>query len=183
MGVPKALLRLRERTFLETILDTCAQIGLGPVVVVLGLDDDKILASLQLDRVIATRSRDLEAGPIGSIQAGIAQLNQPVDGAVVWHVDRPHVLPETVRLLVNAFRGGTAQIVLPTYDGSRGHPVLFSRAVFEELLKAPQAEGARSVVRADASRVLEVPVTDPAILEDVNTPEAYRALLKRLETR
>jgi len=57
--------------------------------------------------------------------------------------------------------------------------VLFGRAVFDELLVVPEGEGARLVVRADPSRVFMVPVDDPAVLEDFNTPEEYRDLLRR----
>ena len=87
--------------------------------------------------------------------------------------------PETVARLVEQFRDGGQPIVVPGYGGRRGHPVLFGRPVFDELLSAPEHEGARAVVRADPSRVAVIPVDDPAVLEDVDTPAAYRDLLQR----
>ncbi len=68
---------------------------------------------------------------------------------------------------------------MPGFRDQRGHPVIFGRTVFEELLEAPEGEGARAVVRADPSRVSLVPVEDPAVVEDIDTPEAYRELLER----
>jgi molybdenum cofactor cytidylyltransferase len=84
-----------------------------------------------------------------------------------------------VAALVDAFRRTGAPIVVPTFQGRRGHPVLFARSTFAELLDAPDDQGARAVVRKDPGRVTEVPVSDSAVLEDLNTPDDYKALLRR----
>lgn len=180
MGCPKALLKLGDRTFLEAVLHMAAQIGVEEPIVVLGADADKVISSHDLRAAKVVRTSEMLAGPIGSIRTGIAALNRAVEGVVILHVDRPHVSVGTVLALAEAFATGQAQIVIPQFGGRRGHPVIFGRAVFDELLGAPAPEGARSVVRADPTRVVVVPVDDPAILEDINTPESYRALLKRL---
>jgi molybdenum cofactor cytidylyltransferase len=180
MGAPKALLRYGGMTFLEHILDATLAAGLARRVVVLGHDSDKVLSSLTLEGVTVVKSRALAAGPIGSIRAGIeAVLNHPVEAALVWHVDQPHVEVATIVALTQAFRETGLPIVVPVLGGKRGHPVVFGRRVFKELLSAPDEQGARAVVRSDAARVAEVEVTDQAILEDINTPEAYHKLLQR----
>jgi molybdenum cofactor cytidylyltransferase len=184
MGVPKALLRVGHATFLERVLDGALAAGLGRRVVVLGHDADKILASINLDTVAVIRSSALSAGPIGSIRAGIrAIINHPVEGALIWHVDQPHVEIATILALVDRFRAGKCPIVVPVYRGRRGHPVVFGRAVFEELLTAPDDQGARMVVRFDPERVAEVVVDDPAVIDDINTPEAYRRLFGHSPTK
>lgn len=184
MGTPKALLRFRGTTFLEAVLDAAFAMGLTPRVVVLGHDADKMLRDIDLSGVTVAVSQQLEAGPIGSIRAGIqAVLNQSVDAAVLWHVDQPHVRLETVRTMVDAFRRGQPAIVLPTHGGRRGHPVLLARSVFHELWdREADVEGARAVIHRDPRRVSEVPVDDPAVLDDVDTPEAYQRLLKSLDS-
>ncbi len=73
--------------------------------------------------------------------------------------------------------------MVPSYQARRGHPVIFGRAVFEELLAVPDDQGARAVVRSDPSRVAVVPVDDPAVTEDIDTPEAYMELLRREDIR
>jgi len=178
MGFPKALLRYRDRTFLGTILDGIAALGLKPLVVV-GQGATKLHAErdLHCDTVLVNEQPD--AGPIGSIRVSIrAVLNHPVEALVVWPVDLPHVSLTTVRNLIDGFRSTEFPIVVPQYEGRRGHPVLFARAVFQELLEAPDSEGAKAVVRADASRILHVPVSDPAVVDSLNTPEAYVNLLR-----
>jgi molybdenum cofactor cytidylyltransferase len=182
MGRPKALLRLRGATFLETVVVACEAAGLNRRVVVLGPDADKILPNIDLHGSHVVRNTQPSTGPIGSIRLALETIvNHPVDGVLVWHVDRPHIALATVNQLLDRFRDSDAAIVLPEFEGKRGHPVLFRRTVFSELVEAPDGKGARGVVRADPSRVSVVPVPDPAVLEDIDTPEAYRDVLRRIE--
>lgn len=180
MGYPKALLPYRGRPFLAGILDACYAAGIEKRVVVLGYYADKIKEELDLSEAVVAINDELDVGPIGSIRAGLAALAPfPVDAVVVWPVDRPHVAVATVEALLDECRSSHHPIVVPTRHGRRGHPVLFARAVFAELLGAPNDEGAKAVVHRDPERVAEVPVNDPAVLEDFNTPDDYKKLLRR----
>jgi CTP:molybdopterin cytidylyltransferase MocA len=176
MGRAKALLPYRGRPFLAHLLWTSRELGLDPHVVVLGPDADKIFASMDLSAATVVRNPDPATGPLRSLKLALEVLNHTVEGVLVWHVDRPHVLLRTIEALLEAAREGSHPIVVPSYRGRRGHPVVFMRAVLAELLETPDDLGARAVVRADPGRVLVVDVGDPAVLEDVNTPEDYRAL-------
>lgn len=80
-------------------------------------------------------------------------------------------------MLINTAQSRAASIAVPVFSGKRGHPVLFSRDIFPELLSPAADEGAHTVVRRIPSRVLEVGVEDPGVIEDIDTPEAYRRLL------
>jgi molybdenum cofactor cytidylyltransferase len=184
MGYPKALLTLRGATFLETILNACTAAGVERRVVVLGQDGDKILQKLRLDGVTLAWNRDPDTGPIASLRAGLeAVLNHPVDAVLMWHVDRPHVAVATIQALLDGFRTSRAAIVVPRYGERRGHPVLFSREVFEELLALRPPHTARAVVRAVPGRVLELDVADSAVIEDIDSPEDYRAIITRLDAQ
>jgi molybdenum cofactor cytidylyltransferase len=68
-------------------------------------------------------------------------------------------------------------IIVPTYGGGRGHPTLFARQLYGELLAAPLDQGARVVVRAHADEVLELPTDEAGVLADVDTPEQYEQWL------
>jgi CTP:molybdopterin cytidylyltransferase MocA len=182
MGYSKALLTYRGATFLETILRASEAAGVKRRVVVLGPDSAKVLSRIGLgvSEFEMVENPTPQSGPLMSLKIGLhAVVNHPVDAVAVWHVDRPHVTVATLQALVARFREGNAAIVVPGYHGRRGHPVIFGRAVFEELLAAPDAEGARSVVRADPARVALVPVNDAAVVEDVDTPAEYQDLLRR----
>jgi molybdenum cofactor cytidylyltransferase len=179
MGFPKALLQYRGRTFLQSILDVTAAVGISRRLVVLGPEPDRILSEHELRGVTLVTNDEMDLGPIGSIRASIEAIQvHPVDGLLVWPVDFPHVAVKTVELMIEAFRAQPDCIVVPATRGKRGHPVLFPRSVFPELAAASDTEGAREVVRAVPDRVVEVPVEDLAVIDDLNTPEAYRRLLK-----
>ncbi len=77
---------------------------------------------------------------------------------------------ETFQAIVDSFDRTGKPIVIARHDGRRGHPVIFDRAVFGELLSAPEEEGARHVVNADPSRVAYVDLDDPGINLDLDTP-------------
>ena len=68
------------------------------------------------------------------------------------------------------------RIVLPTFEGRRGHPVLFSSEVLEEILALAPSEGADIVVRKNPARIVEVPVNSPGILVDIDTPAQFEKL-------
>jgi CTP:molybdopterin cytidylyltransferase MocA len=182
MGEAKALLPYRGATFLETILQACRALGLNRRIVVLGPDTDQIAQALDLSGETVLLNPDPASGPLRSVQLAIRQiLDHPVEAALVWHVDRPHVSIATAQALVDRFREGGAAIVVPAYSGKRGHPVLFARAVFGELLTTPVRKGAREVVHADPERVATVSVTDQAVCEDIDTPEDYATLLRQVD--
>ncbi len=181
MGRSKALLRIRGETFLEAVLEVCKASGINRCVVVVGPDGDKLLSSVDLSGCTVVQNPEPETGPIGSIRIALhAVVNHPVEAVLVWHVDQPHVTVSTVTALIDRFHQGSPAIVVPEFEGQRGHPVIFGRAVFGELLEAPVDEGARAVVRANPERCAVVPVDDRAVTEDVDTPEAYEALLRRV---
>jgi len=185
MGSPKALLELKGRSFLQTILDSTAELGLETYVS-LGNDFDKVLSHHNLRDATVVMNRELDAGPIGSIRASIRAIeaieNHLVEGLLVWPIDFPHVSVDTVRALIDRFEmnDGPA-IVVPEYEGRKGHPVIFGRSVFAELMEAPDSVGARQVVRRDASRVARIQVVDATVIDCLNTPEAYRELLRRTD--
>ena len=180
MGYPKALMPYRGHPFLTGILEASLAAGIELRVVVLGYYADKIRKEIDLSGVIATMNEDLDSGPIGSIRAGIRALApHSVQAALVWPVDRPHVPVATVAALLDAFRESHQPVVVPTFQGRRGHPVLFARSLFDELLAAPNDQGARYVVRRDPTRVATVEGADSSVLEDFNTPDDYKELLRR----
>jgi molybdenum cofactor cytidylyltransferase len=180
MGSPKALLDYHGKTFLQSILAAIMELRFRCFVVV-GHNSDKVLACHDLQNATVVMNRRLEAGPIESIRASIRAMGEhPADALLVWPVDFPHVRVTTVAALVDRFRADDKPaIVAPEHDGFSGHPVIFGRAVYGELLETPDSGGARTVVRHDPTRVARVRVDDPAVVDCVNTPESYRNMLLR----
>jgi molybdenum cofactor cytidylyltransferase len=180
MGRPKALLPLRGRTFLGNILDAISQSSIARTVVVVGHHRAEIEGHVSPGTSVVYNP-NYEKGMVTSLQAGIRALPGEVTGAFLFLVDHPLAQRDTIELLIKNLAPG--RIVLPTFQGRRGHPVLFASEIFQEILGLTESQGANIVVRKDPSRVVEVPVESPGILVDVDTPEDFRKLQNEYEPR
>ena len=172
MGRPKALLPFRGRTFLANILDAISHTSIEDTFVILGHHRAEIEQSLSLPSVVF--NPNYEQGMITSFQAGVRALSWDASGAFLFLVDHPVVEPATIEAMIMNLAPN--RIVLPTFEDRRGHPVLFSSEVLEEILALPSTEGANIVVRKNPARIVEVPVSTPGILVDIDTPEQFEKL-------
>ena len=177
MGSPKPLLPYGKSTFLERVMREFAASRSQPVVVVLGHEAERIRREIRFGEAIPVVNPDYRKGMLSSIRAGLKALeNESVGGALICPVDHPRVDRAVIDALIRRFEEAGPPVALPLCKGRRGHPVLFSRSVFEELLTAPDSVGARQVVWDHSNDILEVEVNDSGIHCDVDTPEDYRAL-------
>ena len=181
MGSPKSLLRIGNTTFLEHIDLQARSGGLSPVRIVLGHDAEKITQALpQLaDRIVLNPYYEL--GQLSSLVRGLEAIESSlIDGLMVLLVDHPFVTTGLIRTLVRAFSSGTHLVIIPTFQGRRGHPVIFDRALFAELKGIPPCQGAAEVVRGHGDGVLHVEVENEGVLIDIDTPEVYRLHERKL---
>ena len=121
--------------------------------------------------------RIVESGRPPSIQAGILSPPMGVDGTDPSPY-RPPIHQLLVAALVQEFYAGKRRIVVPTYKGKRGHPVIFASSLFEELLNAPTERGARSVGRAHPREVAEVPTEEQGVILNLNDPYTLRRAME-----
>lgn len=120
-------------------------------------------------RVTYCTEEQQEMGDSLSAAIRYASADRAVDGFVIALADMPYIAPQTIRAVADALAAG-AQIVVPMYQGQRGHPVGFA-ATFREALKNLQGdEGARAIVQQHQARVVKVEVDDAGILRDIDTP-------------
>lgn len=166
MGEPKPLLEIEGRTFLEATITALRDGGCTQVTAVVASSD------------AATTARSAGAGvtegrpdgeQIDSLRSGLDALDDNVAAAVVLPVDHPRVRPATVGTLIDAWRTESSAVVRPVHVGRPGHPTVFPRRVWAALRDPDLADGARSVVERE--RVVDVPVDDPGVLVDIDTPD------------
>jgi CTP:molybdopterin cytidylyltransferase MocA len=178
MGRPKALLPYREGTFLEHLIEVTRHPLIGVTRVVLGAGADVIREAANLDPSLVVLNTQWEKGQLSSICAGLRSLEgTETDGMILCPVDHPLVSARLVAELVERFYEDKKAIVLPVYNGRRGHPVIFSKALFGELLDAPDDKGARAVVWAHADELLEVPTEEEGIILNINDPDMLRRVI------
>ena len=175
MGRPKALLPYREGTFLEHLMEVTRHPRVGVTRVVLGAGAEVIRSLGKLDPATVVLNLAWEQGQLSSIWAGLRSLEGiETDGILLCPVDHPLVSATLVSELIDQFYPEKKNIVLPTYKGQRGHPVIFSSALYAELLAAPADKGARSVVWAHAGDVLEVPTDEEGVVLNLNDPDMLK---------
>ena len=174
MGSAKALLHYQGQTFIARICNAFLTAGVDELIVVLGARADELRHALpahhKLRSVVNPR---YSLGQLSSLMVGVGALSSESEATLVNLVDHPLIEVKTIQALMTSFRAAPLPILIASYQGKRGHPVLFSSQVYGEILAAPLDQGAKVVVRKDPTRVREIPLEDPGILADIDTPEDY----------
>jgi len=175
MGTPKALLPYRGKTFIEHLIDVTRHPRVGVTRIVLGAHVEEIrnvLGAHAGDIVVNTQ---WQKGQLSSIQAAIQNLPPGgTSGLILCPVDHPMVSAALVAKLIETFDASGKAIVLPTFRGKRGHPVIFRATLYDELLAASPEVGARQVVWAHANEIDEVLTEEEGVVLNLNDPEALR---------
>ena len=179
MGTPKAaLLTGNGLTFVTRIVTTLRDAAVSDLVIVTGRHHDAVIESLSRDRVApfprVVRNPDPSRGQLSSLLAGMDVVLTPrTEALMMTLVDVPLVRVDTVVAVIEEWRRTRAPIVRPAIGDRHGHPVIFDRAVFDELRGAPLESGAKAVVRAHEHAIVNVPVDDEGSVRDVDTPADY----------
>ncbi len=176
MGYPKALLPLGAGTFLTTILGRLEKLSFPVPRVILGRDAARIQPLIASRRCSILINTDPSRGQLSSVQLGVASLDPNCDGCLIWPVDLPAVAEGILSGLVDLFLSSHALIVLPRCGDRRGHPVIFRRNLFKELLDIPAGERAKKLLQVYRDQIVELPTSERATIEDIDTPEDYRRL-------
>lgn len=188
MGTPKAVLPdASGRPFVARLVNTFRAAGIEEVVVVTGASHELIVAALERDAAPlphVVRNSDPSRGQLSSLWTGLDALQHlALDAVLMTPVDVPMVKEDTVRAVVEAWRRRRPPVARPVMGDRHGHPVLFDRALFVELRRAPLAEGAKAVVHGHEDQLLNIEVDDEGCLTDVDTRADYDALIARGPTR
>jgi molybdenum cofactor cytidylyltransferase len=153
-----------------------------PVIVVTGHQREKVEAVLEGLPVRFAHNADYADGLGTSLKAGIAAVPEDADGVIVCLGDMPQVSSALIDQLLSAFdpeKG--ALVVVPSIEGRRGNPVVWSRRFFNDLMQIQGDVGARYLIGNYAEAVIEVPVAGGAALTDVDTPESLNAVKAQIE--
>ena len=176
MGSPKALVSYQGTSFLEHLLSVTNHPALGVRRVVLGPDAEVISNQIALPLNEIVVNHEWEKGQLSSIHAALHSLPSNTEGMLLCPVDHPLVSAFLIGGLIDAFFVTRAPVVVPSYKGRRGHPVIFSAATFQELLNAPMDQGARAVVWAHKGKVSEVSTTEEGCILNLNDPNTLAKL-------
>ena len=183
MGGPNKLLaEIAGKPLIRIVVEQALASRARPVIVVTGHQRNQVEAALAGLSVKFVHNPHFAEGLGTSLKAGIAALPAEVDGAIVCLGDMPQVDASLIDRLVGALDPDKgALVVVPTIDGKRGNPVVWSRRFFPDLMAVEGDVGARHLIGRYAEAVTEVPSSGAAALTDIDTPEALAAVKKELE--
>lgn len=173
MGRPKALLRIGGETFVRRVVRALRDGGCDPVYVVGTEGDADAAAEAAAAGATLLPNPAPGEGPITSLRIALGELDDSCSGVVYLPLDHPMVPASLIAELLEAAREHDAPLTLPVFGEKRGHPAVFGRALFPELLDATLEGGARTVVHRHLEAARLVQTTERGVVADVDTPDAY----------
>jgi molybdenum cofactor cytidylyltransferase len=187
MGTDKALLpwpppvsgqSAGRNTFLSAAIASLLQVC-DLVLVVAGKNEARLTPIIYANNASLVRNPEPERGQFSSLQAGLQEvLNRGRDAAIVTLVDRPPVRPATVQALHDAFVAAPMNVwaIIPEYKGRHGHPFVSGRELIHRWLEGPPTARARDIEHEYAAHIQYLPLDDPYVVMNVDTPEEYASL-------
>jgi molybdenum cofactor cytidylyltransferase len=178
MGRDKALLPWLDGTFLSSAIRALRP-ATELVIVVAGANAPNLQTIVDAHAAFLVINPDPQQGQFSSLKVGLQEvLNYGRDAAIVTLVDRPAANVETVQQIKAAFlsQGERVWAAVPEFQGKHGHPFAIGREMIEAFLRAPVSSSARDVEHANQEHIRYIPVTDPLVVGNVDTPEEFEKL-------
>jgi len=176
MGTVKQLLRLDGRPLLQHVLDNVRASGVREIVLDLGFAAEAIRREIEAENVRVVINQSYLQGMGTSLRAGLSAVDPQADSALIVLADQPFVRPATLDQLIAEHHRSKPQIVIPTYRGFRGNPVLLDRSVFQEVMALEADMGCRAIFGDHADEIVKVPIDDVGILLDIDHKSDFDAL-------
>lgn len=183
MGQLKALLPFGSRTVIEQVLQPLLSADLSEVAVVLGHRADDIAAVLEPLPVRLLYNVDYRLGMTSSVQVALRSLDPVPDAYLLALVDQPQIGLPVVQQLLEAHARTRKGLVIPVWQGKRGHPLLLSSTYRPAVLALTSDQGLNVVTRGHPHDTLELPVAGDDILRDMDYREEYVAELQRWRSK
>lgn len=175
MGSLKALLPWDGTTLLQHQLSQFHLSSINQLIVVLGYQSNKLLPYIEPFSPHLVWNEHYEMGKTESIKKGLLSLNKNTDCFIIASVDQP-VNVGLINTMINQFAETNSNIIIPVYDGKRGHPILFSTRLIEELLQInEETNGLKAIVHKRKQEINELMVEDRSVLYNFNSPKDYEA--------
>jgi molybdenum cofactor cytidylyltransferase len=175
MGKLKQLMPFGQSTIVEQAVDNLLGSAVYEVIVVVGYRAEDVIKAIAAKPIRLAINPDYEHGMSTSIIAGLNLVHSRVQGIMLALGDQPLVNSQTINRLIEEFYNHDKGIAVPTYQGSRGHPIIFAIKYKEKLLKLKGDVGGRQIIKDHPGDVLEVAVNSESIVADFDTTDDYQA--------
>ena len=175
MGRSKQLLPLGDKLLIHHCLDNLFQAGLPDITVVTRHDGEEVREAVSSYSVQITVNTDHRSDMAGSVRCGLSGIPSTTTGVLISLVDHPLVQVSTLEKIGSFHHDNQDRILLPTYLGKKGHPVLFPANLIENIFTMPTL---RDIMRSNTQQIAEIKVDDRGIIMDTDTPEDYQRAIE-----
>ncbi len=173
MGKPKLLLPFGNTTIIGRIIDTLIEARVDEILVVAGHVVDALAHALQSKPVRVVVNPAYREGMLSSVRAGLREVHPETDAMLLVLGDQPSIQVSWIEALVHSHHQRGGGIHVPIFQGRRGHPLLIDASFRDDILNGFDDVGLRGLLYAHPAAVHEVPLPDPGVLDDIDTPDDY----------
>jgi molybdenum cofactor cytidylyltransferase len=179
----KPLLKWGTKTVIEACIDNLRRSRLDEILVVLGHREAEIRERLASKGVQFAINPDYRLGMLTSIKTGWSAISPQTEAVLIALVDQPTVTSPIIDRIITAFWKGDKKIVIPSFEGRRGHPIVLDRGFEEEVMRLDDTtpEGLKTLINGHEDEILEVPVTSSSVIDDIDNPGDYERLSRTVE--
>jgi len=177
MGQLKQLLPIKNKPAILHCIDTIIFSGIDEIIAVVRDDSEALIKLLNGLPLRIVFNRNVESEMAESVRIGLHATDASSTGVMVCPSDHPLVTAETYKILLQAHGQEAGRILIPCFNGRKGHPVLFPKDVIQAVFSGMNL---REVMNASAQKVRLVQVMDEGVLFDMDTREDYENILKRI---
>lgn len=175
MGRLKQTLPLGKTTIVEQTIDNLLNSNANEVIIVLGHKAEEIRKRVAHRQVKIALNPHYRQGMSTSIIAGLNLVDEQAQAVMLALADQPFIDSQTTNRLIDEFNDHSKGIVVPSYQGQRGHPVIFAIKYKKEMFALKGDIGAREIIERHPDDILEVAVSSPGINIDIDTADDYKS--------
>lgn len=184
MGQSKALLPWMDgRTVIEQIIAQLQSADVADILVVTGHLSESVMAVVTARKANAIFNPNYAKGEmLSSLQMGLRAQSENTAAILVILGDQPRIEIPNIRRVIGAYTHDKGKIVAPIYQGQRGHPILFDRRYWDELLALPEGSAPRDVIKRHPTDLHLIEVATDSVISDIDTPEDYEYERRRTDS-
>ncbi len=176
MRFPKLSLTIRGKGLLQHVIDNALKSKVDDVIVVLGAGSEKMRKEINPGKARIIINPFFNEGQSTSLKAGLKSISPESRAVIILLGDQPFINDATLNALIDKYRESGSPIVAPVYNGKRGNPVLFDRALIPELINTSGDKGGRAIIGKYAHRIATLEIDSSLIGIDIDTWDDYQKL-------
>jgi len=178
MGKNKLLLPWGKKTIFEHCLQTLLRSEVKEVIIVINDRLKEFIRPIHAQKIKVVINPHYKRGMSTSIRRGVQAIAPGSEGVLIALGDQPFIKTRTINAMIKAFAQGRKGILIPSFRGKRGNPVIFHRRFRRELLELKGDVGGKSIIKNHPGEILDIPLKSEGVVKDIDLWEDYRENLK-----